>query len=103
MRKTHDSFSMVTPKITMLLAALGLLSMLGCNPEQSKGTVLILELQNSENIHQYWVFNPYNRTIEKCNATAKQAIAEIIAKNAIPKDSIVTSWRCSFNPPERVR
>ena len=94
---------MVTPKITMLLAALGLLSMLGCNPEQSKGTVLILELQNSENIHQYWVFNPYNRTIEKCNATAKQAIAEIIAKNAIPKDSIVTSWRCSFNPPERVR
>ena len=83
-----------------LLAALGLLVMLGCSPDKENGTVLILELENSENVHQYWVFNPYNRTIERCNATAEQAIAEILASNAVPKDSRVKSWRCSFTPPE---
>ena len=83
-----------------LLAVLGLLVMSGCSQEKENGTVLILELENSENVHQYWVFNPYIRTIEKCNAAAEQAIAEILASNAIPKDSKVKSWRCSFTPPE---
>ena len=83
-----------------LLAALGLLVMLGCSQKKENGTVLILELENSENVPQYWVFNPYIRTIEKCNAAAEQAIAEILASNAVPKDSKVKSWRCSFTPPE---
>ena len=83
-----------------LLAVLGLLAILGCSLKNGDGTVLILELENSENIHQYWVFNPYNRTIEKCNETAQQAIAQILASNAVPKDSKVKSWRCSFTPPE---
>ncbi len=83
-----------------LLAALGLLIMSGCSPDKENGTVLILELENSENVHQYWVFNPYNRTIERCKATAEQAIADILASNAVPKDSRVKSWRCSFTPPE---
>lgn len=85
----------------MLLAAFGLLAMLGCSEKNGDGTVLILELENSENVPQYWVFNPYNRTIEQCKATAEQAIAEIVASNAIPKDSKIKSWRCSFTPPER--
>lgn len=83
-----------------LLAALGLMVMLGCSLDKGDGTVLILELENSENVHQYWVFNPYNKTIEKCKATAEEAIAQILASNAVPKDSRVKSWRCSFTPPE---
>lgn len=86
-----------------LLAALVLIFASGCSQEKENGTVLILELENSENVHQYWVFNPYNRTIEECKATADQAIAEILASNAVPKDSKVTSWRCSFAPPESDR
>ncbi len=86
-----------------LAAALGLLAMSGCSQKNGDGTVLILELENSENVHQYWVFNPYNPTIEKCKETAEQAIAEILASNAVPKDSKVTSWRCSFTPPESGR
>jgi hypothetical protein len=74
--------------------------MSGCGQNKANGTVLILQLENSENIHQYWVFNPYITTIEKCNAAAKQAISEILASNAVPKDSKVTSWRCSFTPPK---
>jgi len=85
----------------MLLAVFGLVFASGCNQEKENGTILILELENSENIHQYWVFNPYIKTIEKCNAAAEQAIAQILASNAVPKDSRVTSWRCSFKPPER--
>jgi len=100
MRKIQNRYSGPTPQITMLLAALGLLVMLGCSQENGDGTVLILELDNSENVHQYWVFNPYNRTIEKCQETAGQAIAQILASNAVPKDSRVKSWRCSFTPPE---
>jgi len=100
MRKDQNNLSRGTTKIMALLAALGLLLMLGCSQKNGDGTVLILELENSENVHQYWVFNPYNRTIEKCNETAKQAIAEILASNAVPKDSKVKSWRCSFTPPE---
>lgn len=84
-----------------LLAALGILFALGCSQKNGDGTVLILELENSENVHQYWVFNPYNRTIEKCNETAEQAIPQILASTAVPKDSKVKSWRCSFIPPER--
>lgn len=84
----------------VLLAVLGLLLMSGCDQNKANGTVLILQLENTENIHQYWVFNPYITTIEKCQATANQAIAEILASRAVPKDSKVTSWRCSFTPPK---
>jgi hypothetical protein len=100
MRQNQSHYSVTTAKIMMLLAALGLLAMLGCSPEKSDGTVLILELENSENIHQYWVFNPYNKSIEECKATADQAIAQVLASTAVPKDSKVKSWRCSFKPPE---
>ena len=100
MHKNQIHYSRATSKIMALLAALGLLVMLGCSQKKENGTVLILELENSENVTQYWVFNPYIRTIEKCNAAAEQAIAEILASNAVPKDSKVKSWRCSFTPPE---
>lgn len=100
MHKDQIHHFRATPKIMALLAALGLLAMLGCSQKNGDGTVLILELENSENVHQYWVFNPYNRTIETCNETAQQAIAQILASNAVPKDSKVKSWRCSLTPPE---
>lgn len=89
-------------RIDFFIGLAVLLAALGCSQDRSDGTVLILELENSENIHQYWVFNPYNKTIEECKATADQAIADIIARNAIPKDSKIKSWRCSFKPPENV-
>ena len=95
----QDRYPRASTKIMALLAGLGLLVMLGCSQKNGDGTVLILELENSENVHQYWVFNPYNRTIETCNETAQQAIAQILASNAVPKDSKVKSWRCSFTPP----
>jgi hypothetical protein len=101
MSKNQNHYSRATPKVMMLLAVLGLLFMSGCGQNKQDGTVLILQLENSENIHQYWVFNPYITTIEKCKDASKQAIAEILASNAVPKDSRVTSWRCSFTPPER--
>ncbi|MGA9665462.1 MAG: hypothetical protein WBQ69_03310 [Gallionella sp.] len=103
MQKNQSNISRATTKIMTLAAALGLLLMSGCNEKYGEGTVLILELENSENVHQYWVFNPYNPTIEKCQETAQQAIAEILASNAVPKDSKVKSWRCSFTPPESGR
>jgi hypothetical protein len=101
MRKKQNRDSRATSKIMTLLAVLGMLVTLGCSQKNGDGTVLILELENSENVRQYWVFNPYNRTIEKCKETADQAIAQILASNAVPKDSRVKSWRCSFTPPER--
>ena len=103
MRKNENHNSRFVLKIIAVLAlltALGLLFVLGHNEAKESGTVLTLELENSENVHQYWVFNPYIRTIEKCNAAANQAIAEILASSVVPKDSKVTSWRCSFTPPE---
>ncbi len=103
MLKNRKLFSRATLKIIAvlaLLAVLGLLFELAQSQQKANGTVLILELENSENVHQYWVFNPYIPTIEKCNAAAQQAIAEILASNAVPKDSKVTSWRCSLTPPE---
>ena len=100
MRKDQSHTFRATTKSIALLAALGLMLMLGCSVKDGDGTVLILELDNSKNVHQYWVFNPYNRTLESCNETAKQAIAQILASNAVPKDSKVKSWRCSFTPPE---
>ena len=99
MYKTQNQTSGVSGKIFALFVLLGLLLMSGCDVKNGDGTVLILELDNAENIHQYWVFNPYNSTLEKCRETAKQAIAQILASDAVPKDSKVTSWRCSFKPP----
>lgn len=101
MRKKRNHYSGASSKIMMLLAVFGLVFASGCSQEKENGTVLILELDNSEHVHQYWVFNPYIKTIEKCNAAAEQAIAQVLASNAVPKDSKVTSWRCSFKPPER--
>ncbi len=100
MRKNQSHSPRTTTKITALLAALGLLATLGCSQKDGDGTILILELENTENVHQYWVFNPYNRTLDTCKETAQQAIAQILASNAVPKDSKVKSWRCSFTPPE---
>ena len=102
MSTNQNRFPLTPVKIVALLAllvALFLLFELGQSQTKENGTVLILELDNSENVHQYWVFNPYIPTIEKCNAAAQQAIAEILASNAVPKDSRVTSWRCSLTPP----
>ncbi len=100
MRNSQHSHSRTTTRILYLLAALGLTAMLGCSQGKANGTVLILELDNSEHVNQYWVFNPYIVTIDKCKAAAKQAIAEVLASTAVPKDSKVVSWRCSFTPPE---
>ncbi len=100
MQKNKSHFATTISKTLTLLTVLGLLLMSGCNVKNGDGTVLILELDNTENIHQYWVFNPYNSTIERCKETAEEAIAQILASNDVPKDSKVTSWRCSFKPPE---
>lgn len=100
MRKNQNHPPRATTKIKALLAALGLLAMLGCHQNEGDGTVLILELDNSENVHRYWVFNPYNKTLERCRETAAQAIAQILASTAVPKGSRVKSWRCSYSPPD---
>ena len=75
---------------------------MGCNQEKADGTFLIVELENSEKVNQYSVFNPYAKTIEECNALANEAIAQIFASvpRVVPKDSKVKSWRCSFTRPE---
>jgi len=100
MRNKLNHYSRATSKIMTLVAALGLLFTLRCSQGEANGTVLTFQLENSENVPQYWVFNPYIRTIEKCNAAAEQAISEILASNAVPRDSKVKSWRSSFTPPE---
>ena len=91
----------VSLPLVPLLAALGFLLALGCSQEKAEGYFLIVDLENSENIKQYSVFNPYTHSLEECKPAAKEAIAEILASNAVPKDSRVTGWRCSLNPPER--
>ncbi len=98
-------YSELTSKTITLLVALGLMVLLGCSPEEANGTFLIVQLENSENVNQYSVFNPYNRSIEKCNASAKEAISQILSSEpmVVPKDSKVKSWRCSLTPPENGR
>lgn len=98
-----NNYSKATRKIKTLLAALGFIVLSGCNPNDDNGTFLIIELENSENIKQYSVFNQYVKTIEECNALADKAIEQIFASvpRVIPKDSKVKSWRCSLIPPER--
>jgi hypothetical protein len=102
MKNAINCYSNITTKIIMLLAALGLLVSLGCSPEKANGTFLIVQLENSENVNQYSVFNPYNRSIEQCNSSAKEAISQILSSvpMVVPKDSKVKSWRCSLTPPE---
>jgi hypothetical protein len=94
--------STLTTKIVTLLAVLGLLFSLGCSPKV-EGYFLIVELENSENVKQYSVFNPYIHSLEKCQSVADKAIADIFASDpmVIPKDSRVKSWRCSLTPPGR--
>lgn len=94
--------STVTTKIVTLLAVLGLLFSLGCS-QSVEGIFLIVEFENSENVKQYSVFNPYVHSIEECQSSAKTAIAQILSSEprVVPIDSMVTSWRCSLLPPER--
>lgn len=91
------------PKIVMHLAALGMIVLSGCGSKEPDGVFLIVELENSRNVKQYSVFNPYVHSLEKCQSSANTAIAQIFASDppVIPRDSKVTSWRCSFTPPER--
>ena len=102
MSKAINSYSKGSTKITTLLAALGLMVLLGCSQERADGTFLIVELENSENVKQYSVFNPYARSIEECNSLAKEAISQILASvpRVVPEDSKVKSWRCSLTRPE---
>jgi hypothetical protein len=101
MKKTRNGYSTVTSKTMTLLAVLGLLVLSGCDSKQADGYFLIVELDNSENVKQYSVFNPYLHNLEECKSTANLAIAQILASNVVPKDSKVKSWRCSLTPPER--
>lgn len=105
MGKIVNCKSELVSKTIFPLALLCPLVLLGCNQEKANGTFLIVQLENSENVKQYSVLNPYNRSIEKCNATAKEAISQILSSEptVVPKDSKVTSWRCSFTPPENGR
>jgi hypothetical protein len=102
MKKNISSYSNVTTKIMALMAAMGLLFMLGCSPKVG-GAFLIVELENTENVKQYSVFNPYVHSIEECQSTAETAIAQILSSEprVVPRDSKVKSWRCSLTPPER--
>jgi hypothetical protein len=101
MKKTKNGYSTVTTKTMTLLAVLGLLILFGCDSNEADGYFLIVELENSENVNQYSVFNPYLHSLEECKSTANLAIAQILASNAVPKDSKVKSWRCSLTPPDR--
>lgn len=102
MQITMNESCHITTKIMSLLAFIGLLSLLGCSPKV-EGVFLIVELENSQNVKQYSVFNPYSHSIEQCQSSAKEAIEQIFASSpmVIPKDSKVISWRCSLTPPER--
>lgn len=93
--------SKATMKVLLLISTVLVLS--GCGPRGPDGTFLILELENTDNIKQYSVFNPYVKSIEKCQASAKVAIAQVLASvpNVLPKGSKITSWRCSLMGPER--
>ena len=103
MKKIINGYSTITTQITMLLGVIGLLSSLGCSTKQADGAFFIVELENSENVKQYSVFNPYVHSLEECNSSAKTAIEQIMSSNpmVVPKDSKVKSWRCSLLPPER--
>lgn len=103
MKKTKSGYSTATTKTMTLLAALGLLVLFGCDSKKADGYFLIVELENSENVKQYSVFNPYLNSIEECKSTANVAIAQILSSDpmVVPRDSKVKSWRCSLTPPER--
>ena len=88
MRKTVNCYSKVTTKIITVLVTLGLLAVIGCSQEKADGTFLIVELENSENVKQYSVFNPYVRSVEECNSNANTAISQILASvpRVVPED-----------------
>ncbi|HUV98776.1 MAG TPA: hypothetical protein VMV88_01345 [Gallionella sp.] len=102
MRRIPNDCSKTTINIAALLAILGLLVLSGCNPGKPNGVFLIINLENSENIKQYTVFNPYDSSVAVCNSSAKEAIAQLLASvpAVIPKDSRIMSWRCSLTAPE---
>jgi hypothetical protein len=102
MSKILNCHSKAAMTIIMLLAFLGLTVLSGCGPEKDNGVYLIIKLENSENINQYTVFNPYVNSIKVCNSSAETAIAQLLASvpAVIPKDSKIKSWRCSLTPPE---
>jgi hypothetical protein len=101
--QNHASIAVV--RAITLLVALGLPLLSGCSPEKPNGIYLIINLENSENIRQYTVFNPYDHSVEVCKSTAEAAIAQLLASNpaVIPRDSKIKSWRCSPTPPENGR
>ncbi|MDX8379880.1 MAG: hypothetical protein R8K48_07550 [Gallionella sp.] len=103
MTKSLGYGSKTTIKTLALISTLAVLVLSGCGPRGPDGTFLILELENTDKIKQYSVFNPYVKSIKKCQASAKIAIAQVLASvpNVLPKDSKITSWRCSFMGPER--
>ena len=86
-----------------LLATLGLSVLSGCDSGKPQGYYFIIELENSENIKQYSVYNPYLHSVAECESTANKAIAQIMNSDppVIPTDSKITSWRCSLLPPDR--
>jgi len=105
MRRIPNDYSKMTINIAVLLGVLGLLVLSGCSQEKPNGVFLIVNLENSENIKQYTVFNPYDSSVALCNSSAKQAIAQLLASvpAVIPKDSRIMSWRCSLTAPDTGR
>ena len=103
MNQAMTRYPVSTMKTMTLLAIFGLMLVSGCSPRKTEGYFLIVDLDNTENVKQYSVFNPYLDSLEECQATASTAIAQILSSrpNVVPKDSKVTGWRCSLLPPER--
>ena len=84
--------------LVVLFASLLLAS---CAKKEGDGVYVELTLDNDADVGTYVVFNPNIKTIEECEASIKDALPSIMASApaAIPKDSKVTGWKCSFDDP----
>jgi hypothetical protein len=73
--------------------------------KEGKGVYLTLELDNARDVNQYTVFNTNIHTLQLCNATAGENVADVLATapDDVPKDSKIKSWRCSLIPPGKSR
>jgi len=92
-RETAMKKVLVVVFATLLLAS--------CAKKEGDGVYVELTLDNDADVGTYVVFNPNLKTIEECEASVKDALPSIMASAppAIPKDSKVTGWKCSFDDP----
>ena len=89
--------------VFLMFSLAAVCALAGCSePEpEMEGVWVEIDLENSQDINSFILFNPNIRTIEECEASMVGALPSIMGNlpPQVPPDSKAKGWKCHLKDP----